>query len=296
MEKRVLVTGANGQLGKSLQKIAGQKGKDCKFFFTDVDTLDITMRDDIAAFVKAHGVNVIVNVAAYTAVDKAEEEVEKAYLLNQTAVANLAAVAAATDAFLVHISTDYVFDGQAVTPYSEEMAPNPVSVYGKSKWAGEQAMIQSGCRGVIIRTAWLYSPYGNNFVKTMLRLASSHSEINVVDDQIGCPTSADDLAEVIMRLIARSSTAKNLEIYHFANKGKISWYDFACEIMKLAHKKCKVNPIATKDYPSKVQRPAYSVFNLSKVEDSLNYMIPDWNESLKRNMPEIIYNFEHDIK
>lgn len=296
MGKRVLITGANGQLGKSLQKIAGQKCKDCRFFFTDVDTLDITIRDNVASFVKNNGIDVIINVAAYTAVDKAEDEVDKAYLLNHAAVENLATVAASADAFLVHISTDYVFDGQSHSPYSEDASPNPVSVYGKSKWAGEQAIVQSGCRGVIIRTAWLYSPYGNNFVKTMLRLAANHSEINVVNDQIGCPTSADDLAEVIMRLVAMSSTIKTLEIYHFADKGEISWYDFACEIMKLAHKNCKVNPIATKDYPSKVQRPAYSVFNLSKVEKSLNHVIPDWNESLKKSMPEIIYNFEHDIK
>lgn len=296
MGKCVLVTGANGQLGKSLQKIVKENASDDKFYFTDVDSLDITCRSAIATFVKDNHIDTIVNVAAYTAVEKAEEDIEMAYLLNETAVQNLAEVAVENDCFFIHISTDYVFDGHGKVPYCEEDTPNPVSIYGKSKLAGEQAMMRCGCRGAIIRTAWLYSPYGNNFVKTMLRLANNHPEINVVNDQIGCPTLAADLAQLTMCVLQKQSNLSTLEIYHFSNKGEISWYDFACEIMRLAHKSCKVNPIPSKDYPAKVERPAYSVFNLSKVEKELEFRVPDWQQSLERIMPSIIYNFENDIK
>ena len=293
--KTILVTGANGQLGKSLQELSSQFCNRYHFIFTDVDTLDITDILSVRKTVTSYQVNYIINAAAYTAVDKAENEVEKAFLLNKTAVENLAIVAKEAHAMLVHISTDYVFDGKASTPYQVNDQPNPISVYGKSKWEGEQAIRAHGCNAAIIRTEWLYSPFGNNFVKTMLRLADTHDEINVVDDQIGAPTLAADLADFIMFLIDKIQIEKGVEIYHFANQGKISWCGFATKIMELANKKCQVNPIPTNAYPTLAKRPNFSVFDLSKVTCNLHYDIPYWEESLVKILPRIIYNYEHNI-
>lgn len=298
MRKNILITGANGQLGKSLQRWAKQHDgveERYAFFFTDVAELDITQTSEVAHFVQSHAIEVIINAAAYTAVDKAEGDIETAYRLNELAVKNLAEVAAANHAFLVHISTDYVFDGRAKQPYTEESIPHPISVYGSSKLAGEKAVLQSAARSAIIRTSWLYSPYGYNFVKTMLRLAAQQSQLNVVNDQYGAPTSAADLAHFIMQVVAHEEQMTQHEIYHFANRGAISWYDFAVQILALAQKSCRVNPITTADYPTAATRPAYSVFNLSKAESLLQSTIPDWKESLQQALPEIIYNVEHQI-
>ncbi len=293
MQKTILVTGANGQLGKSLQQISSDYDGLYRFLFTDVDTLDIT---DIAALrrmVTTEKVDILINAAAYTAVDKAESDTRLAYLLNETAVANLATVAKENDAFLIHISTDYVFDGKSSVPYRIDEQTNPSSVYGKSKLAGESAIVRAGCRGTIVRTAWLYSPYGNNFVKTMLRLADTKDSISVVSDQTGCPTLALDLARFLMAVIAHDEAADGLKYYHFTNKGRITWFDFASEIIRQAGKSCPVRPIPTSSYPTPATRPAFSVLDLT--ESEAIFEIPDWKESLTKVLPEIIYNYEHNI-
>ena len=300
MQHNVLVTGANGQLGKSLQALAPQYSEDFRFIFTDVEELDITQPDAIREMMRREKVHCIINAAAYTAVDKAESDVEKAYLLNETAVLNLAQAAQESNALLIHVSTDYVFDGQSKTPYTPDMMPNPLSVYGKSKWAGEQAIMRSGCKAVIVRTEWLYSPYGNNFVKTMLRLASTKESIGVVNDQVGCPTLAADLANLLIRILQQSDNLKDVSVYHFANRGKCSWYDFACEIMQLAEKemgkRCQVNPISTAEYPTAATRPNFSLFDLSKTAQDFHFDIPDWRDSLRAVFPQICHNFLNDIR
>ena len=293
MQKTVLVTGANGQLGKSLQQIASDFSGRYRFLFTDVDTLDITDLAAVRRTVQAENVDFLINAAAYTAVDKAESDVDFAYLLNEKAVANLATAVKETGAFFIHISTDYVFDGQSSIPYRTTDTPNPTSVYGKSKLAGETAIVQSGCRGAIVRTAWLYSPYGNNFVKTMLRLADTKEFINVVSDQTGCPTLALDLARFLMAVIAHDGATEGLKCYHFTNKGRITWFDFASKIIRQAGKTCPVRPIPTSSYPTPATRPAFSVLDLS--ESEAFFEIPDWKESLTKVLPEIIYNYEHNI-
>lgn len=299
MAKNILVTGANGQLGKSLRFIESDFSDDFRFVFTDVAELDITDKTAVLEFAKKMRADFIVNAAAYTAVDKAESDVAKAYLLNETAVRNLAEVAAEIGAMLVHISTDYVFNGKSRTPYAPDMQPDPVSIYGKSKWAGEQAIHASGCRAAIIRTAWLYSPYGNNFVKTMLRLAESKEKISVVSDQIGCPTLAGDLARFIMRVLICENRITAAATYHFANRGQISWFEFAQEIIrqavKLGAKACPVVPITTADYPTPASRPNFSVFDLSKTTDDFDFDIPDWKESLTKELPKIYHNYKNNI-
>lgn len=299
MIQTILITGANGQLGKCLRDISAGFSAQFRFEFTDVAELDITDKQAVLEEARSIGADFIVNAAAYTAVDKAESDVEKAYLLNETAVKNLAEVAATTGAMLIHISTDYVFDGKSAIPYTPEMRPNPVSVYGKSKWAGEVAIHNSGCRAAIIRTAWLYSAYGNNFVKTMLRLGATKDNIGVVNDQMGCPTLAADLAKFIMQVIVNNEVIKQIETYHFANKGKISWYDFACKVMELAQahnaKSCPVAPIPTSQYPTPARRPNYSVFDLSKAANDFHFNIPDWESSLAQEFPRILHNFQNDI-
>ena len=293
MQKTVLVTGANGQLGKSLQQIAPEFSGRFRFLFTDVDTLDITDLAAVRRMVQDENVDFLINAAAYTAVDKAESDVDFAYLLNEKAVANLAVATKEHGAFFVHISTDYVFDGKANRPYRTTDAPNPTSVYGKSKLAGETAIVQSGCRGAIVRTAWLYSPYGNNFVKTMLRLADTRESISVVNDQTGCPTLALDLARFILAVIEHDGATEGVKHYHFTNRGEITWYDFACEIIRQYGKNCPVHPIPTSSYPTPATRPAYSVLDLNESEAIFD--IPDWKESLTKVLPEIIHNYKNNI-
>lgn len=282
----ILVTGSNGQLGTEFQKIAANSTA-YNWIFTDVAELDICSKADVDSFFKAKDINICINCAAYTAVDKAEDEEEKAFAINAAAVGNLAQACADNHALLLHVSTDYVFDGNGTRPYSESDPINPVSAYGRTKASGEKFVFDSGCRYCIIRTAWLYSSTGNNFVKTMLRLGNEKESITVVNDQIGSPTWAHDLATYIMLLIDRNSNRNIGEIFHFSNEGVISWYDFASEIMRLGNRKCKVNPISSKDYPSKVKRPPYSVLSKDKISKYTGTQVPNWQPSLSKCIDEL---------
>ena len=281
IEQNLLITGANGQLGRCLRDLATEYQEKYRFFYTDVEELDITDAAAIEKYVVDNQINIIINAAAYTAVDKAEDDVEMAYKLNRDAVRNLAETARARNCLLVHISTDYVFSGESCHPYEVDDTPAPKSVYGASKLAGERAVQESGCQAVVIRTSWLYSEYGNNFVKTMLRLGTERESLNVVCDQIGGPTYAGDLARVIYRLIEVTPQEGKTEFYHFANEGVCSWYDFAKAIMEHGGKKCMVSPIFTSEYPAKARRPAFSVFNLRKTRLTTKTNIPYWRDSLK---------------
>lgn len=284
----ILITGANGQLGSELKKIGFTKLDEV--FYTDVAELDITDYAAIVRYVDEHEIDTIINCAAYTAVDKAEEQPELAAKINTLAVANLAKVAAQKDCLLIQISTDYVFDGTATRPYTEKDKPCPVSIYGKTKFAGEEAILKSGCFYMIIRTAWLYSSFGNNFVKTILRLAGERPEINVVSDQLGSPTYAEDLARAIVAIMANEERIEHEGIYHYSNEGICSWYEFAREIVRLSGKECQVNPVTTAEYPTKTKRPAYSVLEKSKIKKTFGISIPEWKEALQRMMEEIKEN------
>lgn len=280
----ILVTGANGQLGSELRK-TGFSALD-EVFYTDVAELDITDYAAVEKFVKDKEIDTIINCAAYTAVDKAEEEPQLAAKINTEAVANLARAAAKEGCLLIHISTDYVFDGTGTKPYSEKDKPCPVSVYGKTKLAGEEAILKSHCFHIIIRTAWLYSSFGNNFVKTILRLASERPEINVVSDQVGSPTYAGDLAAAIVAIMDNEERIEHEGIYHYSNEGVCSWYDFAAEIVRLSGKECRVKPVTTAEYPTKTQRPAYSVLDKSKIKKTFGIEIPAWKDALAKMMNE----------
>lgn len=279
--RNILITGANGQLGNCLRDLAKECQDKYCFFYTDVEELDITDAVAVDTYIFDHNINVVINAAAYTAVDKAEDDVDRAYLLNCDAVRNLADAARSHDCLLVHISTDYVFSGDSSKPHEETDAPAPKSVYGASKLAGEREIVESGCRAIIIRTSWLFSEYGNNFVKTMLRLGTERESLNVVNDQIGGPTYAGDLARVLFRLIEVAPKEHKTEFFHFANEGVCSWYDFAKAIMEIGGKTCRVNPICTSDYPAKARRPAFSVFNLRKTKMTTKMDIPYWKDSLR---------------
>lgn len=275
----ILVTGANGQLGRSLRFVA-RKSTD-NYMFTDVAELDITDADAVLRTVKENEIDVIVNCAAYTNVEKAEEEEMKADLLNHRATAYLAAAAKETDATLIHVSTDYVFDGTGHTPYTEDMPASPLGAYGRTKLAGEQVVAVSGCRYLIFRTAWLYSEYGNNFLKTMLRLTSEQERLNVVFDQIGTPTYAGDLALAIFSIIEAGRYADNEGVYHFSNEGVCSWYDFAVEIAVASRRDAyRITPCHTSEFPSKATRPAYSVLDKTKIKTTFGLEIPHWRESM----------------
>ncbi|MCC8173111.1 MAG: dTDP-4-dehydrorhamnose reductase [Odoribacter sp.] len=284
----VLVMGAKGQLGQALYK-NGFTALD-EVFYTDAEELDITDSKAIEAFIKENEIDTIVNCAAYTAVDKAEEEPEKAYLLNRDGVANLAWAAAKTDCLLIHISTDYVFDGLAKEPYTEKSRTNPKTVYGKSKLEGEKAVINSNCLYVIIRTSWLYSIYGNNFVKSIRKKAEELGELNVVNDQLGTPTLADDLAQAIVDIIADPDVVDKEGIYHYSDEGVCLWYDFAVEIVKQSRISCIVNPVTSDKYPVKAIRPPYSVLDKTKIKKTFDITIPDWKESLAKCIVELENN------
>lgn len=266
----LLVTGSNGQLGSELHKLLPEA------IFTDVNDLDITDKSAVDEFVNAHHIDMIINCAAYTAVDKAEEDVAMAEKINIKGPENLAT----TDAKLVHISTDYVFDGNGHRPYLPEDEAKPVSVYGVTKLAGEKAVLAHNKRAVIIRTAWLYSSFGNNFVKTMRRLGAEKASLNVVCDQVGTPTYAADLAEAIVKIIPQVSD-KTSGVYHFTNEGVCSWYDFAYEIMQQSGLKCKVMPILSAEYPTKANRPFYSVLDKNKIKQTFGLEIRHWKEGLE---------------
>ena len=280
-KKNILSTGANGQLGNCLRDLAADFQDKYNFYYTDVAELDITDAEAIEKFVADNCIDIIINAAAYTAVDKAEDEADMAHLINCTAVGNLAKAAKNHGLKLVHISTDYVFPGEMATPYMETDTPAPKSVYGSTKLAGERAIEESGCRAIIIRTSWLYSEYGNNFVKTMLRLGAERESLRVVCDQIGGPTYAGDLAKVIFCLIENGFEHQGVELYHFANEGVCSWFDFSKAIMDMAGLPCRVEAIPTSEYPAKAHRPSYSVFNLGKIKSATKMGIPYWRDSLK---------------
>lgn len=280
----VLVTGANGQLGSSIRKeSANQKDN---YFFTDVDTLDITDKKAVEKFVDENNIDIIVNCAAFTNVDAAEDKEELAELLNGVAPGILAEAIAKKNGTLIHISTDYVFGGDKVnTPVNETCATNPTGVYGVTKLHGEKAVEQSGAKHVIIRTSWLYSEFGANFVKKILSLLSNHDEIKVVFDQCGTPTYAGDLAKAIVEIINSRKFNQNQGIYHFSNEGVCSWYDFADAIYHLSGlKDKKVLPCHSDEFPSKVVRPPYSVMDKTKIKETFGIKIPHWHESLKECM------------
>lgn len=277
----VLVTGASGQLGSSLRRLAGEKAAG-RFLFTDVDSLDICDAFAVETYVKEHEVGYILNCAAYTTVDKAEDNESLAAKINADAVRNLGRAAAASGAKVIHISTDYVFDGTSCRPYVETDATCPVSVYGRTKLAGEQALQEVCPQVVIIRTAWLYSEYGANFVKTMLRLGSEREEIKVVFDQVGSPTYAGDLARVMLDIVQAGRERRFTPgIYHFSDEGVCSWYDFTVKIMQLAGLKSRIVPIGSSEYPARAARPHFSVLNKGKIKRTYGEAIPHWEESLR---------------
>ena len=276
----ILITGANGQLGRSLQRLGCVSPHN--YICTDVAELDITDAGAVLRAVREQGIDVIVNCAAYTDVERAEDDEPTAELLNHKAAGNLAAAAKATGATLFHVSTDYVFDGTAHTPYREDTAPSPLGAYGRTKLAGERAVMASGCRYLIFRTAWLYSEYGNNFLKTMLRLTSERDTLQVVFDQIGTPTYAGDLALALFSIIESERYAGNEGVYHFTDEGVCSWYDFARAIAGYAgHTGCDIGPCHSSEFPSKVRRPSFSVLDKTKVKQTFGIRIPHWTESLK---------------
>ena len=273
----VLVTGQNGQLGNEL-KLLSEKYSQYDFVFTDVFELDITNAEKVNEFFKDHEPAICINAAAYTAVDKAETDKELTLKVNAEAVGILAENCAKINAKFIHVSTDYVFDGTASTPYAEDHPVSPVNFYGESKLRGEEIALQKLPSTVIIRTSWVYSFFGSNFVKTMLRLMKERESINVISDQLGSPTYAADLADAIMQIVLKENVAGG--IYHFSNEGIISWYDFAVAIRDLAGLNCKVNPIDTSGYPTPAKRPAYSVMSKEKIK-SIGIQLKDWKESLQ---------------
>ena len=275
----ILVTGANGQLGREMQRLGAVSPNN--YIFTDVAELDVTDAGAVLRAAEQTRAEAIVNCAAYTNVERAEEDEATADRLNRLAPANLAAAAAATGATLIHISTDYVFDGTAHLPYAEQSPTAPLGVYGRTKLAGEQAVEASGCSHLILRTAWLYSAFGNNFLKTMLRLTAERESLSVVFDQIGTPTYAGDLALAIFSVIEGGQLRGNEGLYHFSDEGACSWYDFAVEIAAaVGHDKCRIVPCHTAEYPSKAPRPAYSVLDKSKFKTTFGIEIPHWRESM----------------
>ncbi len=283
----ILVTGSNGQLGNELRQLAPAFA-DYDFLFATKDDLNIADEAAIENYFSAYSVKFCINCAAYTAVDKAESESEQAFLLNATAVAALAKVCEKNNTQLIHISTDYVFDGTGNQPYKETDQTNPVSVYGKSKLQGEELAIQNCPSTIIIRTAWLYSSFKNNFVKTMLRLMKEKESINVVDDQFGCPTYAADLAAAIMQIITSIQSNKNPGIYHYSNAGITNWYEFAVAIKELSNSNCMVNPVPTSQYPTAAKRPAYSVLDTTKIKETFAVAIPEWEESLGKCLEKLV--------
>ena len=281
--KNILITGANGQLGNDI-RVLSKKFPQFVYFFTDVEELNICDKEAITNFLHNNDIDCIVNCAAYTAVDKAEEDNDLCHKINRDAVKNLAEAAKSKQVKVIHVSTDYVFDGKANLPYTETNPTNPQSVYGKSKREGEEVLLSVCPQSIIIRTAWLYSTYGNNFVKTMLRLTKERPELNVVSDQKGTPTYAADLAQAILSIIRYTEKENQLHpgIYHYSNAGQTSWFNFTEKITQLAEiKTCQVNPITTEQYPTKAARPMYSVLDKTKIKETFHLIVPEWEDSFK---------------
>ena len=281
---KILVTGANGQLGRSIHKIVINNELRNVFVFVGRGELDFSQNVNIEKYFKENSFDVVVNCAAYTAVDKAESEIELTNQINHLAVRKLAEIAYKKNIKLIHISTDYVFDGIGGKPYKETDKTNPINVYGKTKLAGEKALQEAmPTNAIIIRTSWVYSEYGNNFVDTMLKLGKERDKLNVVNDQIGSPTYATDLANAILKIIENKNyqtKSPATEIYHYSNKGKVSWYEFAKEIFELADIHCAVKPITTKQYPTPAKRPKNTFMNKAKIAKTFSVGISDWKESL----------------
>ena len=286
MARNILITGANGQLGKEMQKLLANNKNFCAHF-TDVEELDITDLNAVEQFTTINNIDYIINCAAYTAVDLAEDNIEIADKINHIAVENLGKAARKANAKVIHVSTDYVFDGKSCRPYMEDDKTNPQSVYGTTKLNGEKALAEILPNDhIIIRTAWLYSPYGKNFVKTMLNLGRTKSSLNVVADQIGTPTYAGDLANAIYQIISGDKWISG--IYHFTNEGVCSWYDFTKMIHKIAGiTECVVNPVSTEEYPVKATRPAYSVLSKRKIKQTFGIENPYWVDSLEKCIKEL---------
>lgn len=286
----ILVTGSNGQLGSEIEELSPHFPY--TFFFTCKDQLDITDKHAIESFVEKNAISAIINCAAYTAVDKAENEEALADKINHQAVKHLASIAKEKNIKLIHISTDYVFDGTSYKPYQEIDTTNPKSVYGKTKLDGENALLQGKLpNSIIIRTSWVYSSYGANFVKTMLRLGKEKDALGVIYDQVGTPTYAKDLAKVILDILPKINTTQT-QIYNYSNEGVASWYDFAQEIMQMAKLTCKINPIETSQYPTPAKRPHYSLLNKAKIKNEFGIEIPYWKNSLEECLHKINVNNE----
>ena len=288
MIKTIAITGANGQLGTVLQLLAPAFTQ-FKFVFTDIDELNITDATQVRHFFNTYSPKYLINCAAYTAVDKAETDRKTAELLNVKAVQLLAEECKLNKTKLIHISTDYVFDGISSAPYTETDYTNPISVYGQTKAGGEEAVLASGCDGYILRTSWLYAAHGHNFLKTILRLAAERDTLNIVYDQIGTPTLADDLAAAIMQFIVALNNKQKIKpgVFHFSNEGVCSWFDFAHAIVEIAGLNCAVIPILTAQYPTPATRPAISILNKNKIKETLSIEIPHWRDSLNKVMAEI---------
>jgi dTDP-4-dehydrorhamnose reductase len=280
---KILVTGAYGQLGNELKELSVNY-QDWQFLITDLDSLDITNEQEVDVFFRENKPDFVVNCAAYTAVDKAESDAETAHKVNALAPEILAGAAKSQNAGFIHISTDYVFDGNSFLPYTENDPVKPSGIYGKTKQEGEERSLRAYSNSIVIRTSWLYSFFGNNFVKTMLRLGQEREMLKVVFDQIGTPTFAGDLAKAILQIIKyyKDEPEKYLPgIYHYSNEGVASWYDFALAIFELARINCKVLPVLSEEFPTAAKRPHYSVLNKSKIKATFNLEIPYWKESLK---------------
>ncbi len=278
----ILVTGSRGQLGSEIERLSGGK-KGMEFFFADIAELDIADRGAVERFCDRHRIDTIVNCAAYTAVDRAEEDPEAAFRVNRDGVGVLAAVSSRRDALLVHISTDYVFSGDSCRPYRENDAADPLGVYGKSKWDGEQAVRETASSYLILRTSWLYSSFGSNFVRTMERLGAERESLTVVFDQVGSPTCAADLAGAVLHILERRDRTRHYaETYHYSNEGVCSWYDLAWAVMKLRGYRCRVRPVPSREYPTPARRPHYSVLDKGKIKSDWKLDIPHWYDSLEK--------------
>ena len=288
----ILVTGSNGQLGSEIKDLV-LNYKKFNFFFKDLPELNISNSNQIDVFFFENKINTVINCAVYTAVDKAEGDEILAEKVNSEGVLNLVNALEKVNGKLIHISTDYVFDGNTFSPYEEIDEVNPIGIYGKTKRRGELAVINSDIDGIVIRTSWLYSAYGNNFVKTMLKLGNEKDELGVIFDQVGTPTNASDLAKTCLNILSDESSANistKGKIYHYSNEGVISWYDFARAIMELGSLDCKIRPIETKHYPTIAKRPHYSVLNKSKIKTDFNIEIPYWRDSLEKCIEKLKSN------
>ncbi len=287
---RVLITGSKGQLGSEIENIITNHTvniNESEFFFTDRESLDICNKKKLDSFICENKINVIINCAAYTSVDKAEEDKTLVNKINNESVKSLAQISQDKNIKLIHVSTDYVFDGKSNLPYKEEDSTNPQCFYGKSKLDGEKIMINiNPANSIIIRTSWVYSSFGNNFVKTMLKLGKVNDKLGVIYDQIGTPTYAKDLAKTILEIMEKINNTQ-VEIYHYSNEGVLSWYDFAKEIMKMANLSCDINPIESKEYITPVKRPNYSVLNKSKIKNDFEIDIPYWKDGLDDCLREL---------